>query len=97
MSLWYALQSSKNSKRIENMKDFFNQGVFVLICVGVAYFIHNFLFLKYLSSFTNTYLPDFMVQFLLLPVILYISAMIIGPSEEIRIQKPPTLNKKKKS
>ena len=89
MALWAYLEKVSNKQKIENPGDFFKQGFFVLVCALVSVLIDQFA----LESIVETILGDTqslaLWQVLLLPAVLYIAAISIGPSKAIFISKAP--------
>lgn len=83
-ALWGKLEAISNKDKHENSGDFFRQGVFVSLCVGLAVLIDKFA----LESFVENYSPEFMPlgfwQVILLPAILVLGAKLIGPTKAIR-------------
>lgn len=77
--------SGKDKK--ENPGDIFKQGTFLLICSGLSLVIDRNL-LPWLSASLPSWTPPMLLSVLLLPVVLYLTALLIGPTRVIRIQKP---------
>jgi hypothetical protein len=97
-ALWFTLKKgafSSNQKKAE-IFDLWKQCGFVSVCVLVAYFIYKKIYITYFSPTVIQFVPDFVAQFLLLPITLLLAATIIGPSKEIRISKLPDLKQQRK-
>ena len=96
IALWSKLEevSTKKAKR-ENPGDFLQQGLFVLACVIVSVLIDQFVLESIVSHFPD-FAPLGFYQIILLPLVLLVAAMTVGPSEKIRISKPPNLSQRKK-
>ena len=98
LALWHSLQKEARSsvQRKAEIADLWKQGFFVTGCVVVTYFLYESVYRKYISDLLIQWVPDFVAQILLLPIVLYTAASLIGPSKEIRIEKAPDLKKKKR-
>lgn len=91
IALWSKLEQLSGRERRENVKDYVSQGAFVLLCVLVSVIIDQYV-LEDIAYFIASFLPfDAPVGFfqvMLLPVVLYAGAFIIGPSKAILIPRP---------
>ena len=85
VGLWGKLESFGNKYRRENSGDFFRQGTFVLICCIVALVIDQFILESLVETLSPEFIPLGFYRTLLLPVILLVAALIIGPSKDIKI------------
>ena len=92
MALWAWLEKLSDKQRQQNPKDFLKQGLFVLLCSLIAVVIDAFALESIANSLLGDYIPLPLLQILLLPVILYIGAISIGPSKQIRINRAPRLS-----
>lgn len=72
--------------RKDEASDLFKNAIFVLGCIGVSYLVEIYL-LETLASIFVGFLPLGFLQALTLPCVLWLGAMLIGPSMQIRI--PP--------
>jgi len=85
-ALWAKLEQLSHSPKHHNPRDFMRQGFFVLLCVLLAVAADRYL----LPAIP---LPDWMplafVQVLLLPLILLITARLVGGTKPIQIAKAP--------
>lgn len=100
LALYAKLERISGTTHRSDIKDNVRQGFFVLICVVIAYFADRSA-LQYIA--TNVFmdmLPLGFFRVMIFPVILYLMAMIVGPSKEIKITKTRTnlgdLSKRKK-
>ena len=86
VTLWAGLeQATAKKQQRQNTGDFFRQGSFVLGCVLLAVIIDQYWLVQLVETIAPAWLPLLFFQVILLPVILYIGALIVGPSREIRI------------
>lgn len=86
ITLWAGLeQATAKKKQRENTGDFFRQGLFVLGCVLVAVMIDQYWLAQLVETTAPDWLPLLFFQVVLLPIVLYLGALIVGPSREIRI------------
>ena len=89
MAFWSYLEKISNKHKKENPGDFLSQGIFVLICVAICIIIDQFALESFWQSLLSDYVPLGFLQILLLPAVLYIGAMLIGPSKAILIDRAP--------
>ena len=89
LALWSLLEKWGGTPRKENPGDFFKQGLFVSLCVILSILIDQFALEPVVEAAIGDLLPLGLFQVLLLPVVLYLMALVIGPSEMIRITKAP--------
>lgn len=90
LALWAKLEKmSAQSWAKERAGDYFRQGLFVLVCVIISVAIDTY----FLESLSEAIMPDLVplwfYEIMLLPVVLYIGALISGPSKEIKISRAP--------
>lgn len=95
IGLWSKLEQLSGKGRRENPGDFFRQGFFVLVCVLVCVGIDTYVLADIIDFLLPDILPLGFYQALLLPVVLYIAALIIGPSTPILISKAPRPTRRK--
>ena len=90
LALWAKLEKmSAQSWVKERSLEYLKQGFFVLACVLVSIVIDRY-FLEGLSDALSPELvPLWFYEVLLLPVVLYIGALLAGPSKDIRITRAP--------
>ncbi|MBX7145044.1 MAG: hypothetical protein K1X79_11380 [Oligoflexia bacterium] len=93
--LWGTLEKFGGNEQRGATKDALKQAFFVLACVLMSVAIDQSLLPDLVSSYAPDFLPLGFFQVILLPAILYIGALIVGPSREIRISKAPRLGKRK--
>ena len=98
MALWGWLEGlgSSAKKRTDEVQDLLRQGAFILCCVVVTYGLYRFVVAPYLNPIIEPYVPPFLVQLLLLPLVLYLGALIAGPSKDIKISKAPYPTKRRR-
>jgi len=87
MALWSRLEQVGGKSKRENPGDFFRQGVFVLVCVLISIGIDQLLLEDIVSSVSPAFIPLGFYQIVLLPLVLYLAALISGPSKAIKIQR----------
>ena len=95
MALWAKLERVSGSPKKQDPIDFLKQCGFVLLCVAVAVLIDYFLLVPYAEGFLPDFVPLGFVQLLLLPFILYLLALVIGPTKPARITKAPVTRSRK--
>ena len=87
IALWSKLEQLSNKHKRENAGDFFRQGIFVSVCVLLSMLIDQYV----LEGIGTTWSPDFIplgfYQVLLLPLALYLAAMLVGPSKAVTASK----------
>ena len=90
MALWLKLESiSGKKKHNDEVIDFLRQGGFVLVCVAVSFLLYEFLCIRYLNPMLDGIVPAPLIKLFVLPVVLYIAALIFGPTKDIKITKAP--------
>lgn len=94
--LWGVLERTGKEQKRGSSIDSFKQFLFVLACVGVAVLIDQL----FLEDLVNSLIPDLFplafYQVLLLPLVLYLGALVLGPSRHIRIEKAPNPSRPKR-
>ena len=89
LALWSKLEQMSGRPKKDHPGDLVRQGIFISGCVVVAIIIDHF-FLPYLYSYISpAWIPYGLYEVLLLPFILYVAAVAIGPSTDIKIIKAP--------
>ena len=96
IALWGRLEQISNRQKVENPGDFFNQGIFLTGCVVFCVLFDLLILDSLVGSIPQDILPKWFFQVLLLPCVIYIAAIWIGPSKQIRISKAPTLSTRKR-
>ena len=92
--IWGILEQLSKSNQKQNPNDFFRQGAFVAVCVGIAFIIdYNFLE-NFVDGTLGGAIPIELAQVLLLPLIFVIGAIILGPTKEQLINTISTTDKK---
>jgi len=89
IALWGKLEEISDKTKKHNPSDFINQGIFVLLCVGVAIVIDQYLLPDFITPSLPDWIPVGFVQILLLPLVLLVASKIVGPSSNIRIERAP--------
>ncbi len=89
MALWAGLEKVSNRQKKENPGDFLKQGTFVLVCVLISILLDQFALDSVMQTVIGDYLPLGFLQVMLLPVVLYIGAKVLGPTKSILISKAP--------
>jgi len=95
MALWSQLEKLSGRQKKENAEDFFKQGIFVLGCVLFAALIETYSLDFVTNAIFQGMVPKGVLQVLLLPLILFIAAKLLGPSQELRIGKAPRPSERK--
>lgn len=81
LALHTKLEARSKKKKKDNSGEFLRQGIFCLMCVALAIFV-EYKFLKTLvDQYSPTFIPIGLYQVLLLPFILYIAALLAGPTK----------------
>lgn len=88
-ALWTQLERLSGKEAKPTGGDAFRQGVFVLVCVGVCVAIDQYILGDLVTSFAPDFLPLGFFQAILLPIVLYVAAMMFGGSKEILISRAP--------
>jgi hypothetical protein len=96
MALWLWLEGIRGKKHTNEVNDFLKQGFFVLVCVGLTYGIYEMIFIPYINPSIEKFVPTFLIKFFLLPVVLYLAAIIVGPTKDIKIKKAPHPTERKR-
>jgi hypothetical protein len=94
--LWGVLERLGKEEKRGSSIDAFKQFLFVLFCVAVCIVIDQTILEDVVNSLFADFLPLPVYQVLLLPLILYLGALVIGPSKQILISKAPSPTKPKK-
>ena len=89
MALYGRLEQLSGKGKHERPGDLFKQGLFVLLCVGISVAIDQYFLEDLVSGFSPTWIPYPFYQVMLLPIVLYIAARVIGPTKTIAISKAP--------
>lgn len=89
VALWATLEQLGGKEAKGGTADAWRQGFFVLGCVGVAVLIDRTVLPDLVANWAPDALPLGFFQAILLPLILYIAALIFGGSKEILIGKAP--------
>jgi hypothetical protein len=92
LGLWSALECRRKGLSMQEARDLFKQALFITVCVVFAMVVDHF----GLPIFKNAYLDDVgygVARVLLLPLILMVAAVLIGPTKPIRVTRAPTLNR----
>jgi hypothetical protein len=95
MALWSGLEKISKSSRPQDPKLLFKQGLFTLLCVVLAILIDHYLLRQELADMIPEWLPLLIIELFLLPLILWIMALLIGGSKEIEITKAPNVSKRR--
>ena len=89
LALWGKLEVMSGQVKKDNPADLLRQGGFVALCVAAAIAIDQYLLPQLYTSFSPTWIPYGFYQLVLLPFLLYLGSVVIGPSTDIRIAKAP--------
>ena len=88
VALWSKLEQLSGRNKHENPMDFVKQGGFVLICSVLSVLVDQYAISTLNEESLPSWLPLTFIRIVLFPVVLYAAAVIIGPTKEIRIEKP---------
>ncbi len=94
MALWAKLEQMSNRNKQQNPGDFFRQGIFVTIGVLISMWLDSSVLPGLIPAIFPPSIPMGFFQVILLPVVLYLMALIIGPSKEILIPSGSSKTKK---
>ena len=86
IALWSKLERYGSNPPYENIGDYVRQGVFVLACVVLSVLIDQYILEDIVNLLSPTWIPLGLYQVLLLPIVLLVSAVILGPSKAISIK-----------
>ena len=87
IALWSKLEQFSNKHKRENAGDFFRQGIFVSVCVLLSVLIDQYALGGIVTSLSPDFIPLGFYQVLLLPLVLYLAAMLVGPSKAVTASK----------
>lgn len=87
IALWSALELTGKSGKRQNPGDFFRQGFFTLVCAIICIIIDQTFLGFFVENFSPSFIPLGFYQVILLPLVLYIGALTVGPSKPIRVTK----------
>lgn len=97
VSLWTFLEKkSGGDSRKDKASEFFGQAMFALLCVGIAVAIDQYMLQGFVAAVSPDWIPLGFYQIVLLPFVLYVAALAIGPSKQIFITRPYGGKKKKR-
>ncbi|HMO01993.1 MAG TPA: hypothetical protein PKD37_01255 [Oligoflexia bacterium] len=86
---WLDSISNNKKKQYDNPGDYFRQGVFCTVAVIITFALDIFVLKVYYQQLTITeYIPTGMMRVFLLPIVLIILAVVVGPSKEIKLAAP---------
>lgn len=95
IALWSKLEALGGKSRKENPGDIMRQGFFLLICALVCIGFDHYLLPGLYEYIESDWLPYGLLQFMLFPAVLYLAAVTIGPSVDIRITRAPSPTRSK--
>jgi len=87
-ALWGFLERKSGSGRKHDPKLILRQGHFVLVCSIVCILIDLLLLPAIYNNFVPSFLPLGMLQFALLPAVLFLGALLIGGTEAPSLKRP---------
>ncbi|NMC62178.1 MAG: hypothetical protein GYA55_03325, partial [SAR324 cluster bacterium] len=70
-----------------NPGDFLKQGSFVLACAIICFLVDRYMLSKLAEEELPFGIPLLFIQIVLFPLVLYLAALVIGPTKAIRIEK----------
>lgn len=88
MAVWAKLEQigKKSRKHPREAGELFRQAVFTSACVAIAFFIDIFMLEQAIEPLLPSFLPIGIVKILLLPIILYLAALMVGGKKQVRIE-----------
>ena len=89
LALYGRLEQMSGKGKHERPGDLFKQGLFVSFCVGISVLIDQYFLENLVAGISPTWIPHPFYQVMLLPIVLYIGAKVIGPTKAIAITKAP--------
>lgn len=90
MGFWALLEKASGAVQKQNIRDFFNQGIFVSACVLISIFIDRYLLEAIVNYLGSEWFSLNFARIVLLPFVLLMAAKITGGSKDIMITKAPT-------
>jgi hypothetical protein len=96
LALWGTLETIGNRQKKNNSKELAKQGLFVLACSCLCVVIDLYILESIVTLINSSWFTLGFAETLILPLVLYIGAKLLGGSEEIRISKAPVITTKKK-
>ena len=96
LALWSKLEKVGGKKQQDHPSDFIRQGVFVLFCVLIAVGIGQCFLKSFVDFLAIPGLPFGFLQWMLLRLVLWLLAQLIGPTKDIQISKSPNPSRGKR-
>ncbi|MBX7137924.1 MAG: hypothetical protein K1X83_08075 [Oligoflexia bacterium] len=85
LALWGGLESFSKSPKKERPSEFLKQGLFVSACVLFSMALDQYALPSIAALFDSEWLPLGFFQLILLPIVLYFGALMLGPTKAIYI------------
>ena len=86
MAIWAQLEIWSGKAVKGEVKSYLKQMIFVLICAGVTVMIEQYFLADFVMSYLDPFVPLGLAQIVLFPLILLLSAKLIGGSKPIQLQ-----------
>ena len=96
IAIYSWLEQLSGRRKTDNSKDLVRQGLFVSSCVIISIIFDQYILRERLEPILPKSVPYPFIVFLIFPIVLAISATLIGPSEKILIKKAPRPTERKR-
>ncbi len=87
IGLWAQLEEWGKKSRKEKPGDFFRQGLFVLAAAVLCLLLDQYVLSEITEEDLPWWIPLLFIQIVLFPIVIYLLALIVGPSKPVRIEK----------
>lgn len=96
LSAWNKLEQIGNKNDKGQPGFLFKQGLFTLICAFVSLLVDQHLLENLHNTIGIEWVPLGFLQIILFPIVLYIGALLLGPSKTIKITKITHVTEKRR-
>lgn len=96
IAIYSWLEQLSGRRKTDNSKDLVRQGLFVTSCVVISILLDRHVLRHRLEPILPEEIPYPFVVFLIFPLVMAITATLIGPSEKILIRKAPRPTERKR-
>ena len=87
LALWAKLEQAGGDRRTAEAGDLVRQGIFVLTAAGVSLALDVLVLIPAVEPLLPEWLPLGVLEVALFPAVLFIQALILGPSKEISLTR----------
>ena len=87
LALWAKLEELSGKSKKENPGDFFKQGLFVLACAFATLLLDIYALPGIAENMMPSWIPLLFLRIILFPLVLYVGALAVGPTKQIRIER----------